>query len=80
MLALHQAIAALPRDLREILWAVARTGRGDATPRNWDAVLASASPLTDDDIAADLLDQPDLHDHLRKGLYALGAATLPGDE
>jgi hypothetical protein len=78
--ALQQAISALPREIREKLWVVARTGRGDVTVRDWEETISSASMLTNDDIAADLLGDPDLHDHLRKGLYELGATSLPGDE
>lgn len=79
-IALRQAIAALPRDIREKLWVVARTGRGDATIRDWEEALGSASRLRDDDIIADLIQEPDLHHHLRKGLYELHATNLPGDE
>ena len=78
--ALREAIAALPRDIREKLWVVAQIGRGDLAILDWDDAIASASALTDDDIAANLLGEADLHNYLRKGLYALGVATLPGDE
>ncbi|HEX2942788.1 MAG TPA: DUF3775 domain-containing protein [Rhodopila sp.] len=77
MLALRQALAALPRAVRMIVWAVARTGRGEADSRSREALLAAALPLSDDDIVADLMEQPDLHEHLRKGLYILGAGSLP---
>jgi hypothetical protein len=77
--ALQQAIAALPRAIREKLWAVARTGRGDATAREWDDSLSAATILSDDDIAADLTEEPDLHEFLRKGLYELRATRLPDD-
>jgi hypothetical protein len=77
--ALREAIAALPRDIREKLWVVTQIGRGDLAILGWDEAIGAASALTDDDIVANLLEEPDLHNYLRKGLYALGAATLPGD-
>ena len=77
--ALREAITALPRDIREKLWVVAQIGRGDIAILDWDDAIASASALTDDDIAANLLGEADLHNYLRKGLYELGEATLPGD-
>jgi len=76
--ALHEAIAALPRDIREKLWVVTQIGRGDLTILDWDGGLSAASLLTDEDIVANLLGEPDLRDFLGKGLYALGAATVSG--
>ena len=75
----HQAIEALPHDIREKLWAVARIGRGDAAIGNWDETIRSVTMLTEDNVAADLLGDPDLHVHLRKGLYDLGETSLPVD-
>jgi hypothetical protein len=77
-IALRDAIAALPRGIREKLWAVAETGRGRFAILNWEAALAEAAALSDAIIAARLLEDPDLHEVLRKGLYELGAASLPG--
>jgi hypothetical protein len=77
--ALRAAIAALPRDIREKLWVTAQIGRGDLAIRDCTGALDAASALTDDDIVANLLDEADLHDCLRKGLYELGAAMPPGD-
>ena len=42
------------------------------------ARLGAASLLTDEDIVASLLGEPDLRDFLGKGLYALGVAAVPG--
>ena len=46
----------------------------------WEDTVASAALMKDSDIIADLMAEPDLHEHLRKGLYALGAMHLPGDD
>ena len=77
--ALREAIAALPRDIREKLWVVAQVGRGDVAILGWDEALAGASALTDDDIVAGMVAEPDLHEYLRKGLYELGAASFPSE-
>jgi hypothetical protein len=77
--ALREAIVALPRDIREKAWAATQTGRGDFTILDWTGAVDAASKLADEDIVADLLGEPDLHDLLHKGLYELGAATPPGD-
>jgi hypothetical protein len=77
--ALRQAIAALTRDIRVKLWVATRIGRGDLAILDWERAIGEASALTDDDIVAGLLDEPDLHELLRKGLYMLGAATPPGE-
>jgi len=79
VLALQQAIMALPRDIREKVWALACAGRGDVGIDDWEETVASAVLRTDDDITADLVGEPDLHEHLRKGLYMLGATSVPGD-
>lgn len=76
--ALREAIAALPRDIRDKLWVVTQIGRGDLTILDWDGGLGAASLLTDEDIVASLLGEPDLRDFLGKGLYALGVAAVPG--
>lgn len=72
--ALREAITALPRDIRERLWVVAQVGRGDIAILGWDEALAATSALSDDDIVAGMIAEPDLHAQLRKGLYELGAA------
>ncbi len=77
--ALRAAIAALPRDIRTKLWVTAEIGRGRVAILGTDAALTEAAALADDALAENLLADPDLHDVLRKGLYALGAATLPGE-
>jgi hypothetical protein len=77
--ALRDAIAALPRDIREKAWVVAEIGCGRRAILDTEAALAEASLLSDEAIAGRLLEDPDLHDVLHKGLYELGAATLPGE-
>lgn len=45
--ALREAIAALPRNIREKLWVVAQVGRDDVAILSWDEALALASALVD---------------------------------
>jgi hypothetical protein len=78
-IALRDAIGALPRDIRDKVWAVAEIGRGRFAIRDADAAQAEASAMSNEAIAESLLGEPDLHDVLRKGLYQLGLATLPSD-
>jgi hypothetical protein len=79
VVALSNAIAELPRDIRLQLWVVMQVGHGDIGILDWDDAMAAALQLTDDDIVADMVGEADLHEWLRKGLYVVGAATLPGD-
>lgn len=72
--ALREALTALPRDILEKLWVVAQIGRGDVAILGWEAALTEASVLGDDDIVTSMVGEADLHEHLRKGLYQLGAA------
>lgn len=75
---LRDAIDALPGEIKRKILIVSRVGRGELTILDWDAALEAASALSDDDIVVELLAESDLHDVLRKGLYAMGAAA-PGD-
>jgi hypothetical protein len=77
--ALREAVASLPRDIRDKLWILTQIGRGDVAVQEWAQAKDTASLLSGDDVLANLLGEPDLHDYLRKGLYMLGAVTLPGD-
>jgi len=79
-LALREAIAELPREIRQKLWAVKEIGRGGFTAPQFAQALAAAEAMSDAEILADLLGEPDLHDYCKKGLYELGAAELPGDK
>ena len=50
--ALCEAIAAPPRDVREKLWVVAQVGRGGVTILGWDEALTEAPTLSDGEIVA----------------------------
>lgn len=73
--AVRDALAELPGDMRNRLWAVAQLG--GARIRIADVALAEAGRMTEVAVIASLLGEPDLQQLLRKGLYQLGYAILP---
>ena len=66
--ALREAISTLTRAGRAELYALMRVGQGHLAAQNWRRGVADAKLLDNSAVAA-LLDDPDLHDHLVKGLY-----------
>lgn len=69
--ALREANATLSPGARAELYVLMRTGQGHLAAQNWDRGLTEATGLGDEAATATLLDDPDLHDHLTKGLYEL---------
>ena len=74
VVALRQAITALPREIRQSIWAVMEIGRGDFAAQDWERSMRHAVLLADADAVAALLDEPDLHIRLGRGFYLLGMA------
>ncbi len=72
VVALREAITALPREIRQSIWAVMEVGRGGSAAQDWELAMERAVSLDDADAVAALLDEPDLHICLGKGLYLLG--------
>jgi hypothetical protein len=52
-----------------------RVGQGQLAAKKWNRGLAEALTLGDGTITATLIEDPDLHDHLMKGLYETKLAT-----
>jgi len=52
-----------------------RIGQGDLAAKQWHRGLSEASLLGDETIAAALVEDPDLHDHIMKGLYEAELAS-----
>ncbi len=75
VVALRDAIAALPREIRQSVWIVMEIGRGRFAAGEWEQAAAEAGLLRDADVVASLLDEPDLHVCLGKGLYQIDHAT-----
>jgi hypothetical protein len=46
-----------------------RIGQGDLATRKWYRGLREAEMLGEETITAAIIEDPDLHDHLTKGLY-----------
>jgi Protein of unknown function (DUF3775) len=81
-LRLREAIAALPREIREKLWLLMEIGRGNGTLQDWTAAHEKIAAAADAEIVADLMSEPDLHACLRKALYQVSqvpkhASTIP---
>jgi hypothetical protein len=71
---LRDAIAALPREIREKLWLLMEIGRGNGTLQDWAPAREKIAPAPDIEILADLMSEPDLHACLRKALYQVSQA------
>jgi hypothetical protein len=69
--ALREAVATLSPGARCELYALTRIGQGHLAAEKWHRGLTEATGLGDEAATAALLDDPDLHDHLLKGLYEL---------
>ncbi|QWG12076.1 DUF3775 domain-containing protein [Bradyrhizobium sediminis] len=67
--ALSEAIRSLSEPARRELFALMRIGQGHLAAKKWHQGLAEAEMLGDDAITAAIVDDPDLHDHVAKGLY-----------
>jgi hypothetical protein len=67
--ALSEAIRSLSAPARRELFALMRIGQGHLAAKKWHQGLAEAEMLGDDAVTAAIVDDPDLHDHVAKGLY-----------
>jgi Protein of unknown function (DUF3775) len=72
---LREAVDALTPTGRSELYALMRVGQGQLAAKKWNRGLTEALTLGDDTVTASLLEDPDLHDHLMKGLYEAKLAT-----
>ena len=73
--ALREAIDTLSPAGRTELYALMRIGQGDLAAQKWHRGLVEAVTLGDETVTAALIEDPDLHDHLMKGLYEAKLAT-----
>lgn len=73
--ALREAISTLSPMARSELYALVRIGQGDLAAKKWYRGLSEANLLGDDTIAAAIIEDPDLHDHIMKGLYEAELAS-----
>jgi Protein of unknown function (DUF3775) len=75
LMMLREAISALSAAGRSELYTLMRIGQGELAAKSWNRGLAEAVTLGDETITATLLEDPDLHDHLMKGLYETKLAS-----
>jgi hypothetical protein len=73
--ALRDAIAALSPEGRSELYVLMRVGQGELAVRKWHRGIVEAANLGDEIVTASLIEDPDLHDHLLKGLYEANLAS-----
>jgi hypothetical protein len=67
--ALRDALAALTPGARSELYSLMRIGQGELALKKWRRGVREAQSLGDATVAAALIEDPDLHDHVLKGLY-----------
>jgi len=72
---LREAIASLSIPARNELYALMRIGQGHLAAGNWHRGLSEAEALGETATTAAIIDDPDLHDHLAKGLYEAKLAS-----
>jgi hypothetical protein len=72
--ALREAIATLSKKARQELYTLMRLGQGDLAAKKWHRGLSEAELLGEETIAAAILENPDLHDHIMKALYEIKLA------
>jgi len=73
--ALREAIATLSTQARSELYTLMRIGQGDLAAKKWHRGLSEANLLGDETITGAIVEDPDLHDHIMKGLYEAEAAS-----
>jgi hypothetical protein len=73
--ALREAIATLSTQARSELYTLMRIGQGDLAANKWHRGLSEANLLGDETITGAIVEDPDLHDHIMKGLYEAEAAS-----
>jgi hypothetical protein len=66
---LRDAVGSLTPAGRSELYALMRVGQGDLAAKKWRRGVTEAQTLGDNTVTAAILEDPDLHDHLMKGLY-----------
>lgn len=72
---LRDAIASLSETARQELYVLMRIGQGDLAAGNWRLGVSQAKVLGDSTIAAAMVENPDLHEHITKALYQTKLAS-----
>ena len=72
---LRQALIDLGPAARSELYVMMRMGQGDFAAGNWDRGLSEVELLGDEKVTAAIIEDPDLHDHITKGLYEVKSSS-----
>ena len=67
--ALRDAIATLSEAARGELYTLMRIGQRHLTAKTWHRGVSEAKTLGEEVVTAAIMEDPDLHDHITKGLY-----------
>lgn len=67
--ALRDALGALSVTARSELYVLMRIGQGHLAAQQWHRGIDEARSLGDTAVTGALIEDPDLHDHISKGLY-----------
>ena len=73
--ALRDGLDSLSAEARSELYVLMRVGQGQIAARQWHRGLQDAQLIGETALAAALIDDPDLHDHISKGLFEAGYAA-----
>ena len=73
--ALRDALDSLSPKARSELYVLMRVGQGQVAAQQWHRGLQDAQLLGETSLAAALIEDPDLHDHVSKGLYEADRAA-----
>jgi hypothetical protein len=73
--ALRDALAALTEAARSELYALMSIGQGHLAPKKWHHGVEEAQSIGDTTVTGALIEDPDLHDHLLKGLYEVDLSS-----
>lgn len=73
--ALRDALGSLAQSARSELYVLMRIGQGQVAAKQWHRGLQEAQLLGDATVSSALIEDPDLHDHILKGLYETARAA-----
>lgn len=73
--ALRDALGSLSETAKSELYVLMRVGQGQVAAKQWHRGLQEAQSLGDATVTSVLIEDPDLHEHLLKGLYEADRAA-----
>ena len=73
--ALHDELSSLTETARSELYVLMRIGQGQVAANQWHRGLQEAQLLGDATVRSAVIEDPDLHEHVLKGLYEADRAV-----